>query len=37
MVLGTQPRSAGVSYVDHFTILGVFPDPVQGEGDITEL
>jgi hypothetical protein len=37
VVLGTKQRSAGVSYVDHFTILGVLPDPVQGVSDITDL
>ena len=37
VVLGTKPRSAGVSYVDHFTILGVLPDPVRGLSDITDL
>ena len=37
VVLGTKPRSAGVSYVDHFTILGVPPAPVRGVSDITDL
>jgi hypothetical protein len=37
VVLGTKPRSAGVSYVDHFTILGVLPDAVRGMSDITDL
>jgi hypothetical protein len=37
VVLGTKPRSAGVSYVDHFTILGVRPEPVRGLSDITGL
>lgn len=36
VVLGTKPRSAGVSYVDHFTILGVLPAPVGGLIDITD-
>jgi hypothetical protein len=37
VVRGTKPRSAGVSYVDHFTILGVTPAPVRGWSDITDL
>ncbi len=37
IVRGTKPRSAGVSYVDHFTILGVMPDPDSGLSDITDL
>jgi hypothetical protein len=37
VVLGTKPRSAGVSYVDHFTILGVLPEAVRGLSDITGL
>jgi hypothetical protein len=37
VVLGTKPRSAGVSYVDHFTILGLLPKPVRGMCDITHL
>ena len=37
VVLGTKPRSAGVTYVDHFTILGLLPEPVRGVSDITEL
>jgi hypothetical protein len=37
VVLGTKPRSAGVTYVDHFTILGLLPDPVRGMSDITDL
>jgi len=37
ILLGTRPRSQGVSYVDHFTILGVLPDPVRGASDITDL
>ena len=37
VVLGTKPRSAGVSYVDHFTILGVLPAPVGGFSDIPDL
>jgi hypothetical protein len=37
IVLGTKPRSAGTTYVDHFTILGLLPDPDQGMSDITDL
>ena len=37
VVSGAEPRSAATNYVDHFTILGVLPDPVNGEADITEL
>ena len=37
VVRGTKPRGAGVSYVDHFTILGVMPAPDRGVSDITDL
>ena len=37
VVAGAAPRSAATDYVDHFTILGVLPEPVDGEVDITEL
>ena len=37
VVAGTAPRSAATNYVDHFTILGVLPEPADGEVDITEL
>jgi len=37
VVLGTKPRSAGVSFVDHFTILGLLPAPDQGISDVTDL
>jgi hypothetical protein len=37
VVVGAEPRSAATNYVDHFTILGVLPEPVGGEADITEL
>jgi len=37
LVLGTKPRSPGVSYVDHFAILGLLPAPVRGLSDITRL
>jgi len=37
VVLGTEACSAGVSYVDHFTILGLLPRAVRGVTDITAL
>ena len=37
VVLGARPQSPGVSYVDHYTILGLLPDPEGGVCDITEL
>ena len=37
VVRGTKPRGAGVSYVDHFTILGVIPAPNRGVSEITDL
>jgi len=37
IVLGTKPRTAGTTYADHFTILGVLPDPDRGVSDITDL
>jgi hypothetical protein len=37
VILATKPRGAGVSYVDHFSILGVLPDPTNGMSDITDL
>jgi hypothetical protein len=37
IVLATKPRSAGVSYVDHFSILALLPDPVRGVSEITDL
>ncbi len=37
VVMGAEPRSAATNYVDHFTLLGVPPEPVNGEADITEL
>jgi hypothetical protein len=36
VVLGAKPQSPGVSYVDHFTILGLLPDPDRGVSDITD-
>ena len=37
VVAGAAPRTAATNYVDHFTMLGVLPEPVDGEVDITEL
>ena len=37
LVLGARPQSPGVSYVDHYTILGLLPDPEGGLCDTTEL
>jgi hypothetical protein len=37
LVLGTHPRSAGVSFANHFTILGVLPDPEAGYSNIRKL
>ena len=37
VVFGARPQSPGVSYVDHYTILGLLPDPVGGVCDITDL
>jgi len=37
VLAGAAPRSAATTYVDHFTMLGVLPEPVDGEVDITEL
>ena len=37
IVLASRPRSAGRSFVDHFTILDVLPEPDRGWSDITEL
>ncbi|MCX6913921.1 MAG: hypothetical protein NT167_12855, partial [Verrucomicrobia bacterium] len=37
LVLGARPQSPGVSYVDHYTILGLLPDPEGGVCDITDL
>jgi len=37
IVFGAAPCSAGVSYVDHFTVLGVLPAPEAGFSDITAL
>jgi hypothetical protein len=37
LVLGARPQSPGVSYVDHYTILGLLPDPEGGLCDITDL
>ena len=37
IVLGAAPCSAGVSYVDHFVILGLLPTPTDGFSDITDM
>ncbi len=37
VVAGAAPSSAATDYVDDFTILGVLPEPVDGEADISEL
>ena len=37
VVLGTRAQNPGVSYVDHYKILGLLPDPQGGLSDITEL
>jgi hypothetical protein len=37
LVLGTHPRSAGVTFAKHFTILGVLPAPEAGYSNITDL
>lgn len=37
LVLGTYPRSPGVSFAKHFTILGRLPAPDAGYSNITQL
>ena len=37
LVLGTEPRSAGVTFAKHFTILGVLPPAEAGYSNITDL
>lgn len=37
VVFGARPQSPGVSYVDHYRILGLLPDPEDGLCDITDL
>ena len=37
LVLGTEPRSPGVSFARHFTILGVLPPAEAGYSNITDL
>ncbi len=37
LVLGTKPLSAGSTYADHFTLLGVVPAPDHGVSDITAM
>ena len=37
VVLRARPQSPGVSYVDHYSILGLLPEPEGGLCDITDL
>lgn len=37
VVYGSRPRSAGTTFVDHFTILGLLADPALGLSNITDL
>jgi hypothetical protein len=37
VVYGSKPRSAGTTYVDHFAILGLLPEPAKGVSNITDL
>jgi hypothetical protein len=37
VVLGAKAQNPGVSYVDHYKILGLLPEPEGGLSDITEL
>jgi hypothetical protein len=37
VVYGSKPLSAGTTYVDHFTILGLLAEPARGVSDITDL
>ena len=37
IVLAAKPQPPGVSYVDHFTIIGLLPDPNRGLSEITGL
>jgi hypothetical protein len=37
VVLGAKPQNPGASYVDHYRILGLLPDPEGGLSDITDL
>lgn len=37
VVLGSKPCSAGTTYVDHFIILGLLPDPDRGLSNITDI
>ena len=37
VVLGARAQNSGVSYVDHYKILGLLPDPEGGLSDITDL
>ena len=37
IVSASRPRSAGTTFEDHFTIMGVLPDPEQGLSNIRDL
>jgi len=37
VVYGSKPRSAGTTFVDHFTILGLLAEPNQGVSEITDI
>lgn len=37
LVFGARPQSPGVSYVDHYPLLGVLPDEESEVADITAL
>jgi hypothetical protein len=37
IVSGSRPHSPGTTFVDHFTILGILPDPDQGLSDVSGL
>jgi hypothetical protein len=37
VVSGSKPRSAGTTFVDHFTILGLLAEPSRGVSEITDI
>jgi len=37
LVFGARPQGPGVTYVDHYSFLGVLPDQGGEEADITDL
>ena len=37
LVFGARPQGPGVTYVDHYTFLGVLPDEDREVADITDL